>query len=275
VSFASLRSTNDVREYHQKNLANWGWLSHSSEFQRLDKTQVEWSTKAPVACVFQQRWDLNSLKLGYSAGSQTITPTASSSSIRSTHSALEVVEDVPGVRLTDAVRRMCVALLKENANIYLANHQHITPYAKSLLRPEIHILFENYNPGTKVWKYRITSLEIGELIGSGAFGEVYLAKLHGSEFAVKMIELAEASKHEAGIMTDIRHPNILTFVGMYLPPAGAGDKVGLVTEYLPMGSLSNYLGFFKDRSPAPTTISWPMMMRIALTVARGMAWLLS
>jgi serine/threonine protein kinase/ankyrin repeat protein len=201
----------------------------------------------------------------------------SSSSIRLTRSLnVDVAEDVPGVRLTETVRHMCTALLKENANIYLANYQQLTPYAKSLLRPEIHTMFENYNPGTKVWKYRITSLEMGERIGHGAFGEVYLAKLHGSEFAVKMIELAEASKHEAGIMTDIRHPNILTFVGMYIPPSGPDgptDRVGLVTEYMPMGSLSNYLGFRKGASPAPVVIAWPMMMRIALTVARGMAWL--
>lgn len=188
-------------------------------------------------------------------------------------SASQHVDDGGGIRLTTTIRHMCTRLLMGGANIYLANLQGMTPHAKSFLRPELQMIFENYNPGCKIWKHRMTDLQIGRKIGVGAFGEVFLARLHGTDFAVKMIELAEASKHEAGIMTDIRHPNILTFVGMYYPDDGNNDQIGIVTEYLQMGSLSQFLGFPKDEDAFPTTIAWPVMMRIALTVARGMAWL--
>lgn len=202
-----------------------------------------------------------------------------------------------GSQMNEAVRRMCTALLEGRANVFIANLQQQTPYAKALLRPDIHMIFEAYNPGSKVWKHRIESLLLGERIGVGSFGEVYLARMQGSEFAVKMIKAAEASTYEAGIMSDIRHPNVLTFIGIYIPPpelqqqlfndsgvssldstdslssSPAEYRIGIVTEYLQMGSLSAFLGFHRDRSPTPTIVAWPVMMRIALTVARGMAWL--
>lgn len=202
-----------------------------------------------------------------------------------------------GSQMNETVRHMCTALLEGRANVFIANLQQQTPYTKALLRPDIHMIFEAYNPGSKVWKHRIDSLALGDRIGVGSFGEVYLARMQGSEFAVKMIKAAEASTYEAGIMSDIRHPNVLTFVGIYIPPPDLQDqlslenggrsreslenmiptsaeyRIGIVTEYLSMGSLSAFMGFHRDRTPTPSVIAWPVMMRIALTVARGMAWL--
>lgn len=212
-------------------------------------------------------------------------------------SDLEELVYVGSPMMNETVRHMCTALLEGRANIFIANLQQQTAYTKALLRPDIHVIFEAYNPGSKVWKHRIDSLELGDRIGGGSFGEVYLARMQGSEFAVKMIKAAEASTYEAGIMSDIRHPNVLTFIGIYIPPpelqvklsvsngsplislrdslasSPAEYRIGIVTEYLSMGSLSAFLGFHSDRPPSPTVIAWPVMMRIALTVARGMAWL--
>ena len=44
-------------------------------------------------------------------------------------------------------------------------------------------------------------------------------------------------KQEIAIMSNLRHPNLLLFIGACLEP----QHIAIVTEYLPMGSLQDVL----------------------------------
>lgn len=72
------------------------------------------------------------------------------------------------------------------------------------------------------------------LIGAGAFGEVYLARWHSSEVAVKCLtagtlapdggmgshttEAVADLMREADILASLRHPNVVAVYGVVLPP---------------------------------------------------------
>jgi serine/threonine protein kinase len=74
-------------------------------------------------------------------------------------------------------------------------------------------------------------------------------------------------------MSDIKHPNVLLFLGACNESSHlsiiSGTKAifSLLTciEYLPIGSLRRYLD--KD------TIRWSQILKFAVSTARGMAWL--
>lgn len=83
-------------------------------------------------------------------------------------------------------------------------------------------------------------------------------------------------------MKQLNHPNIVHMAGMadfflgegysYLaiPPLGIVKKpIALVTEFLPYGSLYEFL----QRKDAPKTLHWAMRMRIILDVAQGVAFM--
>jgi serine/threonine-protein kinase CTR1 len=82
-------------------------------------------------------------------------------------------------------------------------------------------------------------------LGSGAFGIVYKAKYHGSDVAVKKINTAnlesakavEDFKSEIAIMRQLRHPNIVLFMGAITE----SNDICIVTQYCNNGDLYNIL----------------------------------
>lgn len=94
----------------------------------------------------------------------------------------------------------------------------------------------------------------GALIGQGSFGSVYLA-LHavtGELMAVKQVEMpsstgtqldakknnmVEALKHEIGLLRDLKHPNIVQYLG-----SNSDDThLNIFLEYVPGGSVATML----------------------------------
>jgi tRNA A-37 threonylcarbamoyl transferase component Bud32 len=83
-----------------------------------------------------------------------------------------------------------------------------------------------------------------EEIGRGAMGVVYKAKYRGSDVAVKQVLLnladSEAMKllaQEATLMEELRHPNIVQFLGYYQD----STHYSIVMEYVSGGELSKIL----------------------------------
>ncbi|XBH78200.1 hypothetical protein VPH35_104532 [Triticum aestivum] len=79
-------------------------------------------------------------------------------------------------------------------------------------------------------------LHIGERIGLGSYGEVYHADWNGTEVAVKKFldqDLSgvalEQFKCEVRIMSRLRHPNVVLFLGYVTQP----PNLSILTEYLP------------------------------------------
>ncbi|CAF1093407.1 unnamed protein product [Rotaria sp. Silwood1] len=84
-------------------------------------------------------------------------------------------------------------------------------------------------------------LQIGKLIGSGEFAEVYEGIYKKSRVAIKILKESNSVTsflHEANIMSLLKHQNLVQFVGI----AGKSNNViYLVTEFMAKGSLLHYL----------------------------------
>ncbi|EEU43263.1 uncharacterized protein NECHADRAFT_95571 [Fusarium vanettenii 77-13-4] len=98
----------------------------------------------------------------------------------------------------------------------------------------------------------------GALIGQGSFGSVYLA-LHavtGELLAVKQVEtpapgansqsdsrkksMIEALKREISLLRDLRHPNIVQYLGC----SSSADYLNIFLEYVPGGSVQTMLNSY-------------------------------
>ncbi|KQJ94059.1 probable serine/threonine-protein kinase SIS8 isoform X2 [Brachypodium distachyon] len=113
-------------------------------------------------------------------------------------------------------------------------------------------------------------LQIGERIGLGSYGEVYHADWNGTEVAVKKFldqDLSgvalEQFKCEVRIMSRLRHPNVVLFLGYVTQP----PNLSILTEYLPRGSLFRLL--HRPNSKVDET----RRLKMALDVAKGMNYL--
>lgn len=94
-----------------------------------------------------------------------------------------------------------------------------------------------------------SDVRVTAAIGEGAFGEVSLAvaPLYGT-VAVKWLKNGRFSKHsksfwhEAGMLAELNHPNVLRFYGV-VTEGHAYDSpvIGIMTEYVRGGSLVQYL----------------------------------
>jgi len=118
------------------------------------------------------------------------------------------------------------------------------------------------------WKLDYDELELIEKIGSGGFGVVYRAKLHGRDVAVKKLldddlsqEQFEEFQREAALMVSIKpHENVVECFGVCMNPKKA---MGIVTEYLELGSLKDLL----DRDDIK--ITFLQMIFISRDIAKG------
>jgi serine/threonine protein kinase len=116
----------------------------------------------------------------------------------------------------------------------------------------------------------VRDVEIGKRIGAGGFAEVFKGRYRGTEVAVKRLlqkpgaagdkALADF-KAEVAMMTGLRHPNIVLFMGVCLKP------LCLVTEFCSRGNLFDLLHNSKVK------LDWPLKLRMALDAARGMNFL--
>ncbi|KAK1616186.1 hypothetical protein QYE76_021703 [Lolium multiflorum] len=123
-----------------------------------------------------------------------------------------------------------------------------------------------------VAEYEISweDLEIGDRIGLGSYGEVYHADWNGTEVAVKKFLDQDVSgvaleqfKCEVRIMSRLRHPNVVLFLGYVTHP----PNLSILTEYLPRGSLYRLL--HRPNSIVDET----QRLKMALDVAKGMNYL--
>ncbi|KDO63545.1 hypothetical protein CISIN_1g038211mg, partial [Citrus sinensis] len=117
---------------------------------------------------------------------------------------------------------------------------------------------------------RWEDLQLGEEIGLGSYAVVYRGIWNGSDVAVKVYfgsEYIEGTlknyQKEIDIIKKLRHPNVLLFMGA----VASQERLGIVTEFLPRGSL------FKTLHKNYQALDIKRRLRMALDVARGMNYL--
>lgn len=122
----------------------------------------------------------------------------------------------------------------------------------------------------------------GALIGQGSFGSVYLA-LHavtGELLAVKQVQapapgatgqsetrkrgMIEALKREMGLLRDLRHPNIVQYLGC----SSSADYLNIFLEYVPGGSVQTMLNSY-GALPEPLVRSFVRQILMGLSYLHG------
>ncbi|KAL7680599.1 putative mitogen-activated protein (MAP) kinase kinase kinase 7 [Plasmopara halstedii] len=111
---------------------------------------------------------------------------------------------------------------------------------------------------------------VKEELGEGTFGCVYAATWKETRVAVKKITLQGDTKSivtsfgsEASVMAQLRHPNVVMFMGVMVHP----EFVGLVMELCPKGSVYSVIHTIEVK------IDWSLLLRMLVDSSRGMHFL--
>ncbi|THU47883.1 hypothetical protein C4D60_Mb09t20350 [Musa balbisiana] len=108
------------------------------------------------------------------------------------------------------------------------------------------------------------------MVGEGGFGCVYKGTIKSLEDPNANIEIAGHKEWltEVNVLGVVEHPNLVKLIGYCADDDERGLQRLLIYEYLPNGSVEDYL------SPqCKRTLSWSMRLRVALDSARGLAYL--
>ena len=104
------------------------------------------------------------------------------------------------------------------------------------------------------WEIDYSQLTILDKIGDGAFGEVFKGRLWGTDVAVKTVknkltkETLNDLKNEIAILSTLRHPNIVLYIGACTVP----PNICIVTEWCDQGSLFDVI--YKKRDIIDTKV---------------------
>ncbi|XP_023293236.2 activin receptor type-2A [Lucilia cuprina] len=112
-------------------------------------------------------------------------------------------------------------------------------------------------------------IQLLELKASGRFGDVWQAKLHNQDVAVKIFRMQEKESWNTELeiykLPRMRHPNILEFLGHEKHTEKIQQEFWLISAYQHNGSLCDYL--------KSHTITYQELCKIAESMACGLAHL--
>jgi tRNA A-37 threonylcarbamoyl transferase component Bud32 len=116
----------------------------------------------------------------------------------------------------------------------------------------------------------VAQIQLLARIGKGSFAEVFRATWRGSEIAVKKLparavdeEMRADFEGEAALMSRLRHPNCLQYLGSCnVPP-----DIWILTEYMPLGSLYQVL------HDVDLQLNWDVLLSMLNDTAKGVAYL--
>jgi serine/threonine protein kinase len=138
------------------------------------------------------------------------------------------------------------------------------------------------------WLIDFSALALVRVVGEGAFGQVYLARWQETDVAVKVmsslsggfglgggsgaaaLEAAKTLEREVSLMTEMRHPSVILFMGV------CPDPPCVVTEFCARGSLFDLLAEAAGSGGAGALgrqLGWPRRLGMLLDAAKGMLYL--
>mmetsp|Transcript_6957 Transcript_6957/g.19628 ORF Transcript_6957/g.19628 Transcript_6957/m.19628 type:complete len:666 (+) Transcript_6957:957-2954(+) len=116
------------------------------------------------------------------------------------------------------------------------------------------------------WIVDSSQVQLNRRLAVGGFAEVFLGQFAGTRVAVKRLFSQtnhEEFRREIRMLAQLRHPNLLLFMGYTLHPS-----LSIITEYMQRGSLYNVISK-KGHGP----LDLKLQRSVAMSVARGMAYL--
>lgn len=119
------------------------------------------------------------------------------------------------------------------------------------------------------WNIDFSELTVGTRVGIGFFGEVFRGFWNGTEVAIKVFleqdltaENMEDFCNEISILSRLRHPNVILFLGACTKP----PRLSMVTEYMEMGSLY----YLIHLSGQKKKLSWRRKLKMLRDICRGL-----
>ncbi|KAK6150008.1 hypothetical protein DH2020_017533 [Rehmannia glutinosa] len=118
------------------------------------------------------------------------------------------------------------------------------------------------------WNIDFSEITIGTRVGIGFFGEVFRGTWNGLEVGIKVfleqdltVENIEDFCNEISILSRIRHPNVILFLGACMEP----PRLSIVTEYMEMGSLY----YLIHASGMKKKLSWQRRLKMLCDICRS------
>ncbi|CAN8267944.1 unnamed protein product [Cochlearia groenlandica] len=119
------------------------------------------------------------------------------------------------------------------------------------------------------WNIEFSELTVGTRVGIGFFGEVFRGIWNGTDVAIKVFleqdltaENMEDFCNEISILSRLRHPNVILFLGACTKP----PRLSLITEYMDMGSLYYLLHLSGQKKK----LSWRRKLKMLRDICRGL-----
>ncbi|KAG5517056.1 hypothetical protein RHGRI_037715 [Rhododendron griersonianum] len=119
------------------------------------------------------------------------------------------------------------------------------------------------------WNIDFSELTVGTRVGIGFFGEVFRGIWNGTDVAIKVfleqdltVENIEDFCNEISILSRLRHPNVILFLGACTKP----PQLSMVTEYMEMGSLYHLI----HASGQKKRLNWRRRLRMLCNICRGL-----
>ncbi|KVH88815.1 hypothetical protein Ccrd_025406 [Cynara cardunculus var. scolymus] len=119
------------------------------------------------------------------------------------------------------------------------------------------------------WNIDFSELTVGTRVGIGFFGEVFRGIWNGTEVAIKVFleqdltaENMEDFCNEISILSRLRHPNVILFLGACTRP----PRLSMITEYMEMGSLY----YLIHLSGQKKKLSWRRRLKMLRDICRGL-----
>ncbi|KAI9098440.1 hypothetical protein K1719_025065 [Acacia pycnantha] len=120
------------------------------------------------------------------------------------------------------------------------------------------------------WEIDRRLLKMGDRIASGSCGDLYHGVYLGQDVAVKILRsehlndaLEDEFAQEVAILRQVHHKNVVRFIGA----CTTSPHLWIVTEYMPGGSLYDYL--HKNRN----MLNLSQLLKFAMDVCKGMEYL--
>ncbi|XP_039127182.1 serine/threonine-protein kinase EDR1-like isoform X2 [Dioscorea cayenensis subsp. rotundata] len=118
------------------------------------------------------------------------------------------------------------------------------------------------------WNIDFSELTVGTRVGIGFFGEVFRGLWNGTDVAIKVFleqdlttENMEDFCNEISILSHLRHPNVILFLGACMKP----PHLSMVTEYMEMGSLY----YLIHMSGQKKNLSWRKKLKFIRDICKG------
>ncbi|KAJ4821588.1 Protein kinase superfamily protein [Rhynchospora pubera] len=119
------------------------------------------------------------------------------------------------------------------------------------------------------WNIDSSELTIGTRVGIGFFGEVFRGIWNGTDVAIKVFleqdlttENMEDFCNEVFILSRLRHPNVILFLGACMKP----PNLSMVTEYMEMGSLYYLIHMTGQKK----RLTWRKRLKMLRDICRGL-----